>query len=134
MKEEVRKAIGDIPHSKNIVPVHLLLANLQDKFDNKVTQDELDVFCFEWSYYYALDDLKYVPLPAAPPQILDFFKKATKAKIKIMADFSQREPILTRKSLLTATLATLGNSLLGTVCACGRAAPSGRIRLRPRSE
>ncbi len=84
--------------------VDLLLAELQDRFDGKITQEELQSACLRWSYYYSMKDLTYKPLPTPPDRVAyAFHMKAGKRKKLLAEDSELRDMILDYGSKLIGT-------------------------------
>lgn len=49
-----------------------LFQALEDRFDRKITQAELEATCYVWALNYALPGLRYSRLPQKPFSILEF--------------------------------------------------------------
>jgi len=69
--------------NKSGVPIQVLTASLQDKLAGRITQEELTITCYDWSYHYALKDLEYRDLPEVPLALTEFmfFPEGKKAKL-----------------------------------------------------
>jgi len=49
-----------------------LLLALDDRMCNRMKQEELEAICYRWAYQYALEAMKFIPLPYKPPTVMEF--------------------------------------------------------------
>lgn len=52
--------------SKQPEEVKMLMELYQDRMESRLTQEQLEEACHYWTYDYALNGLKYRPLPSEP--------------------------------------------------------------------
>jgi len=63
-----------------------LLLALDDRMCNRMKQEELEAICYRWAYQYALEAMKFIPLPYKPPTVMEFDNMSISKKRKIFEE------------------------------------------------
>ena len=85
MKKEILKPISQYGKRNDYRPLFLAL---EDKMEGRITQQELTFICFLWSYHYALPG--YLPLPATPSFMAEFYRLSESVQHKVVDNRSER--------------------------------------------